>query len=166
MTDILFMLIVGIAALVLQTTSLAFLIPVSYKPDLILILVAWASLRMPFTVAAGFAFFAGILIDLLSGSPMGLFAIIYCAILVMCGYCQATLQMESPVAQGVVICFMTLIAGAVVLLTRWIGGPMGFGWNAVQWILLKSLFTALTSAVVLPLLDRIRKGYTRLVGAY
>jgi rod shape-determining protein MreD len=165
-TDILFMLIVGIATLILQTTSLAFLIPVGYKPDLILVLVAWGSLRMPFTVAAGFAFLAGILIDLLSGSPMGLFAIIYCAIFVMCGYCQATLQLEGPVAQGLVIFCLTLISGAVALLTRWIAGPVEFGWHAAQWIMLKSLFTGFASAILLPLLDRLRKGYIRLVGAY
>lgn len=166
MTDVLFMLIVGISALVLQTTSLAFLVPVGYKPDIILILVAWSSLRMPFAVTAGFAFFAGILIDLLSGSPMGLFSIIYCVIFLMYGYCQATLQLEGAVAQGLAIFCLTLIAGGVVVLVRLLAGPVGFGWNAALWILMKSLFTGLASTLILPLLDRLRKGYTRLVGVY
>ncbi len=166
MTDILFMLLVGIAALILQTTSLAFLVPAAYKPDVILILVGWASLRMPFSVAAGFAFVAGILVDLLSGSPIGLFAIIYCLVFLSYGYSHATFHLEGLAAQAVLIFILTLASGGVVLFMRFLGGPVGFGWNAAQWFLLKSLFTGLASVLVFPLVDRLRAGYTRLVGAY
>lgn len=164
MTDVLFMLLVGIAALVIQTTSVAFLVPVAYKPDLILILVAWASLRMPFSVGAVFAFAAGILVDLLSGSPMGLFAIIYCLIFLTYGYCHSTLQLEALAAQAVIIFMLTLASGGVVLFMRSIGGPVGFGWKAAQCFLLKSLFTGLAAVLLFPLVDRVRAGYTRLVG--
>jgi rod shape-determining protein MreD len=160
------MLLIGIAALVIQTTSLAFLIPLAYKPDLILILVAWASLRMSFSVAAVFAFSAGILVDLLSGSPMGLFAIIYCLIFLAYGYCHATLHLESLAAQAVVILFFTLASGALVLFMRLLGGPVEFGWTAASCFLFKSLFTGLAAVLVLPLVDRLRAGYARLVGVY
>ncbi|HMK35978.1 MAG TPA: rod shape-determining protein MreD [Desulfomonilaceae bacterium] len=165
MTDGIFMLFTGIAALVLQTTSLAFLAPIDYKPDMILILVAWATLRMPFGVAAGFAFTAGILIDLLSGAPTGLFALLYCLIFLTCGYCHATLHLEGRVAQAVIIFGLTLASGGIVLLMRWISGPVGFGWKAAQWFFFKSVFTGLTSMLVFPVLERLRSGYTRLVGA-
>jgi rod shape-determining protein MreD len=165
-TDVLFMLLVGLAALVIQTTSMAFVIPLAYKPDLILILVAWASLRMSFSVAAFFAFSAGILVDLLSGSPMGLFAIIYCLIILTYGYCHATLQLEGLAAQAVIIFMLTLASGGVVLLMRSLGGPAEFGWKAAQCYLLKSLFTGFSAVVVFPIVDPLRAGYGRLVGVY
>jgi rod shape-determining protein MreD len=158
------MLLVGLGSLVIQTTSMAFFVPPQYKPDLILILVAWATLRMSFPMAACFAFVAGILVDLLSGSPLGLFAIIYCLIFLTYGYCHATLHLESVPAQAVIIFILTAVSGGIVLLMRMFGGPVELGWNTALCFLLKSLFTALSAVFMLPFIDRIRAGYARLVG--
>ncbi len=103
MKDVLFFGMVTVLALWLQTTSLCFLMPSEYKPDLFLILVYWTSLRLPFAFGVALCFGGGILVDLLSGSPVGLFALLYCMVLVSCGYLNTVFEMDTPATRAVII---------------------------------------------------------------
>ncbi len=166
MRDALFVLVVGLVALVLQITSWAFVIPAAYKPDLMLILVLWASLRIKFVAGAAFAFVAGAAVDLLSGSPLGLFATFYCLLFVTCGFLDSTFRIDDFSGRSVAVFASTLVAGGIVFLARWLSGPFEWDWGASQWLLLKSLIAAMASLLVFPFVDRMWAGYSRLVGEH
>jgi rod shape-determining protein MreD len=162
--DVPFVLVVGMAALVLQTTSWAFVIPAAYKPDLILILILWASFRMRFVTGVCFAFAAGAAVDMLSGSPLGLFATIYCLLFVACGFLDSTFRIDDLSGKAVTVFGSTLAIGGIVFLVRWLSSPFEWAWSASQWVLLKSLIAAMASLIVFPAIDRLWAGYSRLVG--
>jgi rod shape-determining protein MreD len=162
--DALFLVLLMLPSLVIQTTSLGFLADAEYKPDLILIIVAWASLRIPFLIGVGVAFCGGILMDLFSGCPSGLFSIVYCLVLLLFGYMDSKFQVGTNTAKVTMIFIATLASGCMVLLMRRAGGPTEFGWHIVQWVIVKSGITAAASAIILPLLDKLWWGYSRLVG--
>ncbi len=164
MKDAVFLVLLTLPFLVIQTTSFGFLADAEYKPDLMLIIVAWASLRIPFLAGVGVAFCGGILMDLFSGCPSGLFSIIYCLVLVLFGYMDSKFQVDTNTAKVTMIFIATLAAGCMVLLMRRAGGPIEFGWHVVQWVIVKSGVTAAASAIILPLLDKLWWGYSRLVG--
>lgn len=164
MTELLFMVVAGVIALTLQTTSFGFMIRAAYKPELMMILVVWASLRTSFVPGMGFAFAGGIVVDTLSGSPSGLFAVIYSIVFVACGYSNATFDIDSQPGRAVTIFVSTLACGFLVMLIRWLEGPAELGWLGVELILLKSLVTGAAALAMIPLLDRLWAGFSRLAG--
>jgi rod shape-determining protein MreD len=163
--EILFVLLMGVAILGLQVTSYGFLIPLEYKPDVMLILVIWASQRFSFGTGICFSFLAGAAVDILSASPTGLFALVYCLIFVSSGYLHDILRVDNIAARFVLVFGASLVTGAAVLVTRRVGGPVGFGWNTAGWFLFKSLITGVTAVVVFPLIEWSWNGYSRLIGA-
>ncbi|MFC1834545.1 rod shape-determining protein MreD [Thermodesulfobacteriota bacterium] len=165
MSDLLFVAGVGIPLLWIQTTSLGFLISTSYKPDLMLILVIWAALRLTLVRGLGVGLVTGIIVDLLSGAPVGLFALTYCLILVSCNYLDAMFHIDGPVGRASLVLGAMIVTGAAVLLLRWLHGPVGVGWDSLGWIALKSMITAIASVLCFPLLERAYLRYERLVGA-
>ncbi|MCX5861225.1 MAG: rod shape-determining protein MreD [Desulfomonile sp.] len=164
MKEIAFALTAGMVALFLQTTSLGFFFAAEHKPDLMLILVVWAGLTMNLPTGLAFAFIAGILADSLSGSPTGLFALIYCIVFVCCNYVNANFDMDALSGRFIVVFVASVFGAGVVLLLRWPMGPIGFGPVAAGWIAVKSFVTGLTSILLIPSMDRLWEGYSRLVG--
>lgn len=150
------------AALVLQVTSWAFVIPGAYEPDLIMILVLWASLRMSFVIGVGFAFAGGMAVDLLSGSPTGLFAVIYCLLFLICGYLHSNFRMDDLQGRAITVFGSTLIAAGIVLCVRRLTGPVEVGRHLCQWVVLKSIIAATASLPILALVDRAWTAYSRL----
>lgn len=165
MRDAIFLIAVCLIVTLLQVTSLGFLVPMAYKPDLMLVCVIWASLRARLEVGMAFAFCSGILIDFLSGSPTGLFALIYSVSFVVCGFLNTTFAVDRPVGRMVAASIATVIAGAAVLFLRWISGPVDVGSYVVAWIAAKSAATGLACLVAFPVMDSMRAGYSRLIGA-
>ncbi len=161
----LFLLAWSVPILVIQTAWIGFLTPVSYKPDLMMIMVVWASLRTDFLPGALFSFLGGALIDATSGSPSGLFPIIYCMAFIVCGFYNALLQMDSPPGRIVAIFGFSAVSSILALALRYFTGPVQVSFMVLIWVLLRSLFTGLASVVVFPMLDKLFRGYVRLVGA-
>jgi rod shape-determining protein MreD len=153
-----------LVVVVLQNNSLGFVLSAAYKPDLILIVVLWAGLRTNPIPGMFFAFSLGILADLLSGSPTGLFAVIYCVVYVVCGFLNATLDIDRPAVRSAAAFGACLLAAAAVVIMRWLSGPVGFGKEAAQWVFAKSLITGLACLIVFPVVDRFWMGYCRIVG--
>lgn len=164
MKDALFLLGISLAALVIQTVPSGSKLWFGFKPDLFLILVVWAGLRLPLVSGMGFAFAAGILMGLFSGAPQGLFALIYSVVLVVCGNLNARVHVDNMPGRACTVFGATLASAGAILLARWSEGPLDFGSHAAGWIFMKSLMTALVSLVLFPLADRFWAGYSRLVG--
>ena len=164
MKDVLFVLVIGLAAIVLQTTFLSFAVGNDYKPDLILIFIVWASTRIQFLAAVGLAFFGGLVVDLFSGSPSGLFSITYCVMILTIGYMDSKFQVESNSAKAIMVFVSSLAVGCIIMIMRRAAGPVEFVWSVGQWIIFKSGITGLVSLMIFPALDTIWSGYSRLVG--
>ncbi len=151
--------------LLVQTTIIGKFINVGYKPDFFLILVFWAAIRISFIAASLFAFIVGLLMDLFSGAPLGLFAIIYQMVFLSSAYLHSVFQMENHGARAMSIFCATAGSGCIVLLVRMLEGPNEFGWNTVLWLLLKALVAALFSVALIPVIDWLWNGYSKLVPA-
>jgi len=164
LTALLYILFISVLVVVVQTASVGFVVPVAYKPDIMLILVVWASLRLALVPGIAFAFVGGLLMDFFSGSPTGLFALVYCLTFVAAGSANTTFDINRPLVRACVICAATLASGSAVVLTRLLAGPVGMGLHTVLLILAKSVATGLTSLVVFPFLERSWVGYGKLVG--
>ena len=165
MRDLIFITVFSFPMLIVQTTVIGQFINVGYKPDFFLILVFWAAMRISFGAASMFAFMAGLLMDLFSGAPLGLFAIIYQMVFLSSAYLHSVFQMENHVARAASVFCATAGTGCIVLFVRMFTGPNEFGWNIVQWLLLKSIICAAFSVAVIPALDWLWNGYTKLVPA-
>jgi rod shape-determining protein MreD len=165
MRDLIFITVFSFPILIVQTTIIGQFISVSYKPDFFLILVFWAAIRLSFIVASVFAFIVGLLMDLFSGAPLGLFAIIYQMVFLSSAYLHSVFQMENHAARAMSIFCAMAGSGCIVLLVRMLTSPNEFGWNIVQWLLLKAIITALFSVPLIPTLDWLWNGYTKLVPA-
>lgn len=159
-----FAFLLGFVLVIAQTTSFFFVVPSAYKPDLLLVGVVWAGLRLPFMTGLATSFVLGVVTDLLSGSPPGLFVLIYCLTFASCGYLEATLTIGGGMSRAPIIFIAALLAGTLVVVLRWFKGPVGFGWNSAVWIFTKSLITAGAGVIAWMLMDRAYAGYTRLVG--
>jgi rod shape-determining protein MreD len=162
--EALFLMVAGYVTLALQTTVLAFALPPGLKPDLMLIVVGWAGLRTTYGLGVAFAFFAGLAMDLMSGSPFGLFALLYCLAFFGCAYVHTVFPLDDYVGWATTICVAALLSGLVVVVARLMEGPTGLGLMAVAWVVLKSLSTAIAALAMLPCLDGLWSGYARIAG--
>ncbi len=165
MRDLIFITVFSFPMLLIQTTIIGQFINVSYKPDFFLMLVFWAAMRMSFVTASVFAFIAGLLMDLFSGAPLGLFAIIYQMVFLSSVYLHSVFQMENHVARAMTIFCAMAGSGCVIISVRMLTGPGEFGWNMIQWLLLKAIIGAFFSVALIPTLDWLWNGYSKLVPA-
>ncbi len=165
MRDLIFLTIFSLPTLIVQTTILPLVLNSQYKPDLFLILVFWAAVRIAFVSAAVFAFMAGLLMDVFSGSPPGLFAMLYALIFLSCAYLHSVFEMDSHALNAVTIFCATFITGIIVLTVNWLRIPVEFGSNLFQWPFLKSLTTALFGIMLFPALDWFWNSYSKLIPA-
>lgn len=165
MTDGVFLAMTILMVSLLQVTSLGFLLPVAYKPDLMLVTVIWASLRVRLEAGMGFAFCSGLVMDFLSGSPTGLFALIYSVSYVVCGFLNTTFVIDRPAGRMLAAWMVTMVGGIAVIVINWVSGPTEVGIPTAVRIAAKSTTTGLACLVVFPMLDKMHAGYSRLIGA-
>ena len=165
MKELIFLTIFSLPTLLLQTTIVPLFVSFQYKPDLFLILVFWAAIRITFVFAAVFAFTAGMLTDLFSGAPPGLFAILYLLIFLSSAYLHSVFQLDSHAVNVMTVFCASFVAGYMIIAVTWLKVPIDFGWNLFQLPLLKALSTALFAVMVVPALDWLWNSYSKLVPA-
>ncbi|AFM26360.1 rod shape-determining protein MreD [Desulfomonile tiedjei] len=165
MREVVFCLILIFSALIVQTTVMMFFIPPEYRPDLMLIVIVWCGYRLSFITGAPAAFGTGLLVDLFSGSPTGLFSTMYCLFILLLGYLDSRFHLDSIPAKAVMILGATLVTGFMVFALRRASAPVEFGAHALEWITIRSIITAGIAVPVLSFLDTAWSGYSRLVGA-
>jgi len=163
--EILFISVAGMTVMVLQTISGGLVIPAEYKPDLMLILVLWAAVRSSLLIGLGFAFISGLFLDLFSGAPAGLFALINCLVFVATGSLNSRFAMDRVSARTISVFGASLLAALLVVSLRWATGPVELGARTMQWIVAKSAISALASLLLFPVLDKFWTGYCRIIGA-
>jgi len=103
-------------------------------------------------------------VDKLSGSPTGLFPLMYCLAFVASGYVQSVVSIDDPVGWALTVFLACAVAGCFVLIIRWLAGPVGLGLNSVLWMVAKSLVTGGAALALFPCLDKAWAGYSRIIG--
>ena len=146
-----------IAAALVSGALLTRWLPPGLRPDLLLLMALYAGLRAPRPDALRAAWVAGLLKDLLSAGPLGLYALLYLGVAFAVGRLVEWLSARSALVQGVTAFAAFLLTEGVALLALavranlWPSGAVG------EW------FTgALVTAAAAPFFVRIAD---RLLGA-
>lgn len=90
----LIVLLLGMVGALLQSTLLRALLPQSFVPDILLLLVLYGSILFPFGKGLLLAFALGLLSDLFSGAPEGLNALFSITLFVVSRAIQARVFMK------------------------------------------------------------------------
>jgi len=155
-----------VLALFFQATTQFFLSNPAHKPEIVLVIVVWASTRLGFNEGLLFSFSAGFLTDSLSGAPTGLFAFLYCVAFLVCGYLDATTDLETYGARFLVAFLVCILEGLSIIGSRYLAGPFSLGAGVGLSILGKGFFTGIVAVVLMPLLDRLWVERPRLSGLH
>jgi rod shape-determining protein MreD len=134
------------------------------KPDLVLLAVIFIAINAPRDAALLGAFGIGLVQDLVTLSPLGLYALAYSVVALVTVNVQELVAKGHPIAQFVLALTGGLLAAAVILIHGWIRGPSA----SVSQLAGGALYTALLAPLLLGLLHRARKafGFRRRARAY
>lgn len=152
-------------ALFLQATFF-FLPDPAMKPEIVLIIVIWASTRLGFSEGLLFSFSAGLLSDSLTGAPTGLFASLYCVIFLACGYLDAITDLDAYGTRFSVASMMCVLEGLSVIVIRYIAAQFTLVPSIGISLISKGLLTGIAAVVLMPLLDRLWVNRPRLSGLH
>ena len=165
MNELIFFLVVGLLSLVFQSSVLGKILPFEYKPDVALLVVIWIGVKGDYFYGILSVFTLGLAMDLLSGSPLGLFPVIYLSAFLFASYVNQSFDVER-LGLGwsitIVTCFVSF---CMVFLARWLGGQILFESSIIKLIILKTILTSLGLLIVKPVLDGAWKGYSKVIGA-
>ena len=146
------LLLVGMAAFLLQTTLLRHVLPPFLVPDPTLLLVLFASIAFPFGRGLVASFLLGLFADMLSGAPEGwnaLFAM--CLFLINRSILERIFLKRSRSALGLFLLDFALKLPYLVLLTTLFGFPL----PSPEWVLTIWAGEGITSLLLMPLLFRL-----------
>jgi rod shape-determining protein MreD len=157
----LYLFVLVFVFLVLDTTVWSWVDRAHFRPDLTLVLVVYLGLSLPLVSAGVLAGMAGLMTDVVSGGPTGLFMIVY---LVIFGLAQLARQKLDPASATYQILVVLALAAAAEVLT-W-GLLFVLGWSLGR--LLESgllvvsqtvsiMITALISPALFWLFARVRQ---------
>jgi rod shape-determining protein MreD len=140
-------------ALLLQITSMAFLLPSEIKPDLVLGIVVWAGRQKAFRKGMVFSFLAGVAVDLMSVNPTGLYAVFYLLVFLVMNNLVGLLSLEGTAMTSVFVLMAAWVCAVYTLLFQALQGPLPFGVESLKVLTIKSFLTALFSLPLFYALD-------------
>jgi rod shape-determining protein MreD len=125
------------------------------RPDLILLAVLFIAINAPRDAALLGAFGIGLITDLVTLGPLGLYALAYSLAGVFTVSSQELVAKAHPVTHFALALAGGLIAGAMVLIHGWVRGPA----VPISAVLGSALYTALLAPIVLGLLHLLRGAF-------
>ena len=125
------------------------------RPDLVLLAVIFICVNAPRDAALLGAFGIGLVQDLVTLSPLGLYALAYSLAGLFAINSRELLHKGHPLAQFFLAFAASLAAAAVVLIHGWIKGPSASFTELTG----SAAYTALLAPVILTLLNQMRKGF-------
>ncbi|MEA2735159.1 MAG: hypothetical protein QOE14_1610 [Humisphaera sp.] len=126
------------------------------RPDLVLLAVIFIGIHAPRDAALLGAFGIGLVKDMTTLSPLGLYAIAYSLVGIFTVSTQELVYRAHPVTHIMLGFAGSVLAGAVVLIHGWIKGPPA----SLAEVFGSALFTALVAPVVLGLLNLARGAFS------
>lgn len=141
-------ILVILAAFLLQTTVFRSLQLADVIPNLLLVTtVTYAYLRGR-TSGIVVGFFCGLLLDMMYGSVIGLYAFIFMTIGFVVGFCQKIYFRESMLLPAVLIAFGDLLYGIFYYITEFLmRGRLHFGFFFLHRILPETIYTVIIGIV-------------------
>ena len=125
------------------------------RPDLILLAVIFIALNAPRDQALLGSFGIGLVTDLVTVGPLGLYALSYSIVGMFVVSAQELVSRSHPVTHFAVGLAGGLLAGVMVLIHGWIKGPG----TSISVMLGSALYTAVLAPVVLGLLQLLRGAF-------
>src|SRR5947208_13138077 len=126
------------------------------RPDLVLLAVIFIAINAPRDAALLGAFGIGLIQDLVSLSPLGLYALAYSLVGMFTVSTQELVYRAHPLTHFSLALIGGLLSAAVVAIHGWIKGPPGL---SVMDLFSSALYTALLAPIVLGLLHLTRKAF-------
>jgi rod shape-determining protein MreD len=127
------------------------------KPDLVLLAVAFIAMNAPREAGLLGCFFIGLMTDLVTVQPLGLYALAYGVVGLIVSGSQEVVYREHPLSHLFLGLVGSLVVACVVLVHGWIAGsgrvPAGMLFGG-------ALYTALLAPVVIWLLQRTRRAFS------
>ncbi len=159
---VLIALAVVVLGVVLQTTMFGDgrIQPFGASPLLVLAIVIAAVRYLDPEPALLLGFTGGLLLDLLGGSPLGLWAIVYLIVAYIVLRIRVRFDDGAPVI-GVSVFLLTLLAQGLFLLESTLFGQRLLTTNGImKQLFLPALYTTLVAAAVVPLMTRLLREQT------
>ena len=129
----------------------------NYRPQWVaMVLIYWA-MALPYRVGIGFAWVAGLLVDILDGSLLGLHAVALAIIAYITLSLHQRLRMFSSLQQSAVVLSMT---GLYMLMTHWMKIAADQAVTSDLFFLLGPLSSAFLWPWVFVLLRQMRRGFS------
>ncbi len=129
----------------------------NYRPQWVaMVLIYWA-MALPYRVGIGFAWVAGLLVDILDGSLLGLHAVALAIIAYITLSLHQRLRMFSSLQQSAVVLAMT---GLYMLMTHWMKIAADQAVTSDLFFLLGPLSSAFLWPWVFVLLRQMRRGFS------
>ena len=125
------------------------------RPDLVLLAVIFIAIHAPRESALLACFAIGLMQDLVTISPIGLYALSYALVGMMVVSTQELVYRAHPITHVTLGFVGTLLWSAVVLIHGWIRGPR----LAVTDLLATALYTAIAAPIVLGALHLCRRAF-------
>jgi rod shape-determining protein MreD len=125
------------------------------KPDLVLLAVIFITVNAPRDAALLGAFVIGIMTDLVTLSPLGLYAFTYALIGMFVVSTQELVYRAHPVTHFSLALVGGLMTGMILLIHGWIKGPS----VSASEMFASALYTAILAPILLGLLNQMRKAF-------
>ena len=126
------------------------------RPDLVLLAVIFIAIHAPRDAALLGAFGIGLMQDLVSLSPLGVYALAYSLVGMFVVSTQELVYRAHPITHFSLGLVGGLITATVVAIHGWTRGPAGI--SAMD-LFTSALYTALLAPIVLGLLNQTRKAF-------
>lgn len=165
MKDFIFCMVVGWLSFVVESSILGNIFPMEFKPDLTLLIVVWIGLKRAYIPGVIAVFLLGVVEDLLSGAPLGLFPVIYLTVFMFSVYVSVNFDVDQLGAGLSVALLACSVSFSLIFLARWLIGQISFEPQIIKIVILKTILSSLSLIIFKPVLDGAWKGYSRLMGA-
>jgi rod shape-determining protein MreD len=142
-------LFLGVVFVLFQTTLLSRLLPFQTKPDLLLILIVYLGLTENFLRGSFLAYLFGCLLDVFSGSYLGLCGLTFLVIFLAVRGTASHFNTESSLLLLFMVFCGTLLQSAVLILALVFFVDAGSSWLIILGSLLPQLLLNLLAALVL-----------------
>ncbi len=164
MNQVVFLLALGMLSLTAQSSVMFHVLPPEWRPDLTLILLAWSTSHVRFFIGLCFSFVLGLCMDLMSGTPFGLFGLLYILAYIFFAYLDSYFEVAGVTRNYFSIFLASFVIFSALFAYRALYGEINLGWLNLYWVMVKSISVATFSWPTLILMNIIWNEYSKVSG--
>jgi rod shape-determining protein MreD len=123
------------------------------KPDLVLLAVIFIAINAPREPALLGAFLMGMMTDLVSGSPLGLYALSYALVAMFTVSTQEIVYREHPITHFSLAFFGSLLMGAIAMIHGWFHAAR----LPPTLLFASAVYTAALAPILLGIMQRLKR---------